>query len=67
MSRFLNVHEVADVLGVTPTTIYRLSERGELASVKLSPRLLRFTTEAVEDFIAARTRPVATASRNDDD
>jgi excisionase family DNA binding protein len=45
--------EVADLLRIDVRTVRRLAERGELAEVRIGPRLVRYSPESVAAFIAA--------------
>jgi predicted DNA-binding transcriptional regulator AlpA len=67
MGRLLTVGETADILGVTPTTVYRAIAAGEIAWVDIAiasgarrprPRI-RITSAAIEEFLARRTSPAA--------
>jgi excisionase family DNA binding protein len=54
----LTPQEVGKQLNVSPVTVIRLADSGALAAVEIAKRrrkrLLRFTPEAVAQFIAAR-------------
>ena len=50
----LNVNEVANLLKVSPTTVWRLVKRGALAKVTVQGRV-RFEVEAVRQFVEANT------------
>ncbi|MFH1047315.1 MAG: helix-turn-helix domain-containing protein [Patescibacteria group bacterium] len=49
--RLLNVRELATLLKVSPTSIYRLVERRAIPFVRL-PRGLRFSEADVENYLA---------------
>jgi len=53
-SKVYSVKSVADYLGVSRWTIYRLVHRGELQSVKLSNRTV-FTANEIRRFIETHT------------
>lgn len=57
-SRLMRAAEVADVLGVSPWTVYAYARDGRLPSRELGPRCVRFAREDVESFVqaCARTR-----------
>lgn len=44
--KLLDAKEVADRLGVTPETVYRMARKGEIPSVRF-PTLVRFDWDAV--------------------
>jgi len=50
--RLLTVDDVADLLGVPRTLVYSLARRGELPSVRIGARYIRFRTEALEAWVA---------------
>lgn len=52
--RVLTVTEVADVLRVTPKTVYALIKRGELPSFRIG-RAVRCREDDVERFISDRS------------
>jgi len=54
--RLLRPEDVADLLAVSKTTVYRLARSGELASVRVRA-MFRFRRQAVADFLAAAERP----------
>jgi excisionase family DNA binding protein len=58
----LAAEDVADVLGVRATFVYALARRGELPTVRIGERYVRFRTEALEQWIANQesTRPKGT-------
>ena len=47
--QYYSLHEVADILGVTYLTVFRLCERGDLISIKLGGRrfIPKYTIDAV--------------------
>jgi excisionase family DNA binding protein len=49
--RLLTAQEVADVLKTTVQVVYRLTRNGELPSVNLGQRMLRFTEASVHEFV----------------
>ncbi len=48
----LDAEQVAEMLGVTPHTVRRLSRAGLIQRVELGARLVRFTPESIEALIA---------------
>lgn len=48
----LQARDVAAILQTNTQAVYRLSREGKLTVIKLGPRTLRWTKEAVEDFIS---------------
>jgi excisionase family DNA binding protein len=53
-ARYLTPAEVADELRISPDTVYRLIAAGELAAIRVSPRILRIPIPAFETYRAAR-------------
>ena len=60
--RLLTADEVAAVLGVPRTFVYSLARRGELPTVRIGERYVRFRGHALERWIADQetTRPQGT-------
>ena len=54
MQKLLTPHEIADVLGVKPSTIYQWTHQGYIPHVKLG-RLVRFSETAVMDWVKERS------------
>ena len=54
MPKLLRVTDVADSLGVSASTVYRLSEHGKIAHVKVGGQC-RWTSEMIDDYIAEAT------------
>jgi excisionase family DNA binding protein len=52
--RLLVAEDVAALLGVPPTFVYALARRGELPSVRIGERYIRFRAQAIDNWIAAR-------------
>ncbi len=48
--KYYTAKEIAASLAVTPMTVYRLAERGELKAIRVG-KSIRFDAEAVEEFI----------------
>jgi excisionase family DNA binding protein/AbrB family looped-hinge helix DNA binding protein len=48
--KYYTAKEIAESLAVTPMTVYRLAERGELKAIRVG-RSIRFDAEAVEEFM----------------
>jgi excisionase family DNA binding protein len=55
-SRLLTADEVALLLGVPRAFIYTLSRRGELPTVRVGERYLRYRAQSIQDWIAGRER-----------
>ena len=51
MIQLLTAADAAEMLVCSPETMLRLSRQGKLVSVQIGERLVRFTPEAVEQFI----------------
>lgn len=62
--RLLTAVEVADLLAVPKTRIWSMSRRGEIPTVRLGPREVRYRPEDIDVWIARRTssRPRGTRS-----
>ena len=58
-ARLLGAADVAQVLGVRETFVYELARRGELPTVRVGERYVRFRPEALWGWIEAQesTRP----------
>jgi excisionase family DNA binding protein len=50
----LFAEDVGALLGVAPAFVYALVRRGELPAVRVGDRYIRFRSEAIEAWIAAR-------------
>ena len=50
--RLLSADDVAIVLGVPRTFVYALARRGDLPTVRIGERYVRFRTQALEQWIA---------------
>ncbi len=61
-ARLLGAADVAQLLGVRETFVYALARRGELPTVRLGERYVRFRPEALWAWIEQResTRPKGT-------
>ncbi len=59
----LSADEVAAYFSVDTTTVYRLASRGELPSIEIGRRVLRFRPEDVRAFMERRTRSTRTKGR----
>jgi excisionase family DNA binding protein len=49
--RLLTADDVAGVLGVPRTFVYTLARRGELPTVRVGERYVRFRTQALDQWI----------------
>jgi excisionase family DNA binding protein len=54
MEKVLTVMDVAELLSLSPITVYRLAKRGEIPAVRVG-RCWRFTREAIEKWLAGKT------------
>jgi excisionase family DNA binding protein len=52
--RLLTADEVAALLGVPRSFVYALARRGELPTVRIGERYVRFREEALDRWIAQR-------------
>jgi excisionase family DNA binding protein len=61
-ARLFTADEVAAVLGVPRTFVYALSRRGELPTVRIGERYVRYRAQALERWIVGQesTRPKGT-------
>ncbi len=62
MTKLLTVAEVAQLLQVKPSTVYKYSMMRKLTSIKISG-LLRFREEDLRDLIAQKAVPPATVKK----
>lgn len=60
--RLLTADDVAAVLGVPRAFVYALSRRGELPTVRVGERYVRYRGQTVQEWIAGQesTRPKGT-------
>jgi excisionase family DNA binding protein len=56
---FFTVGEVATMLKLTERTVYKLAASGELESLKLGYRTLRFTPDGIRKFTESKVKKVA--------
>lgn len=54
--RLLTARTVADQFGVSTETVLRWARRGELPSIHLSNRAIRFVKSEIEEWMRARAR-----------
>lgn len=54
MSKVLTVLDVAELLSLSPITVYRLANKGEIPAVRVG-RCWRFTSEAIQNWLAGKT------------
>jgi excisionase family DNA binding protein len=52
--RLLDARQIAMRLGVTAAYVYRLAALGQIETVRLGRRCVRFPASSVEAFVAAR-------------
>jgi len=48
--KYYTAKEIANTLAITPMTIYRMAERGELKSIRVG-KSIRFDADDVENFL----------------
>lgn len=65
--RLLTPDEVAQMLGVKPTTVYKWAYERRLPAVKLRGRALRFRLSAIEKIIRDDERPALRPFGADED
>lgn len=51
-SRLLTPDDVADMLGVPRSMVYTLARRGDLPTVRVGDRYVRFRAETIDQWIA---------------
>lgn len=54
MKNLLNKYEVAEMLGIKPSTVKKWATAGKLPSIKLDTRTRRYRLEEIEKFIKQR-------------
>jgi excisionase family DNA binding protein len=54
----ISASEAAKVLAVSPRTLYTLTQRGELACVKIG-RCVRYAPDALQEFIQKNTLAIS--------
>ena len=54
--QFYSPQEVADLLGVNIHTIYKLLRKGDLAGIKIRPKLWRINKNDLEIFLKKNRR-----------
>jgi excisionase family DNA binding protein len=64
LPEFYTVGQLADLLQLTPMTIYRMVRRGELACHAIG-RIKRFRRDDVETFLENSRQPASEAERAD--
>jgi len=57
--RYLSPAQVAEMLGVSRSTVLRLLRSGTLTSIRVGPRTIRVSLAELERFMEARTVPSA--------
>ena len=55
MIRLLTAEQVAEILAVPRTRVWAMSRRGEIPTVRLGPREVRYREQDVESWIERRT------------
>lgn len=64
IGRLLNISQVADFLHVSPRTVYRMLEEGELPAGRLIRGQRRWYFEEIEDAIRFATKPPPEKSKS---
>ena len=54
MSKLMTIKETAKLLGITESTLKGMIRRGAIPYIKLSPRVLRFDPEELEEYLEQR-------------
>lgn len=57
MKRFYTPRQVADLLGVSPTTVMKQIHQGDLPAVRVSERTYRIPVPAFDRFVATTAQP----------
>ena len=50
-NRFLTAKDIAERFQVSVRVVYLWVDQGQLPSIRIGPRLIRFTEDGVEEFI----------------
>ena len=53
--KLLTAKEVADLLGISKETVMRLARLEKISSIQVGPKLIRFKSKAVADYVASHT------------
>lgn len=56
MRRLIRAEEVANALGISRLRVYQLARVGELPSVRLGTKSIRFDPEAVEAWVGTQAK-----------
>jgi excisionase family DNA binding protein len=59
MERLLTLREVADLLRISPWTLYHLVGRGQIPYQRVGRRGLRFRPSALDDWLKTHAPPTA--------
>ena len=54
MSKLMTIKETAKLLGITESTLKGMIRRGAIPYIKLSPRVLRFDPEELDEYLDQR-------------
>lgn len=57
MERLINLKDAAELAGVSPFTLRRWAKLGRVASVRLSPRAIRFRESDLAAMVRANVQP----------
>lgn len=63
MNKLWDANQVAEFLGLAVQTVYTLSMRHQLPTIKLTGGALRFDPEDIEEFVKKKKRAVAASVR----
>jgi len=55
LRRLLNAEEVAELLNVSRRQVFRWASEGRLRAVRLGDRCIRFSPDAVVEFVEGRS------------
>nr|MBN2278290.1 helix-turn-helix domain-containing protein [candidate division Zixibacteria bacterium] len=55
MEKLLNPHEIADVLGVQPSTIYQWTHQGYIPYIKIG-KFIRFKSTDIEKWVEKKSK-----------
>jgi excisionase family DNA binding protein len=58
----LNVQELSALTGISPGTLYHWASQGRIPCVRLSHRCLRFSLEAIREWLAGLNEPAGKQS-----
>ena len=62
--KYYTAKEIASSLSITPMTVYRMAERGELKAIRIG-KSIRFDADDVEEFLKSASLKVKKSSVTD--